>query len=291
MDRKVCIITGANSGIGKEAAIQLANRGCHVILACRNKERGTQALQEILGKAKDSSVELRLVDMSSQTSIGVFAKEILATYPRVDVLIHNAAIFDITQKTARYTLEGVETIWATNHIGPVLLTQLLLPALRNSEAGRILTISSKGLLAKPALKVNLDDPEFKNRRFSVAEAYYQSKRAQEMFTLWQSGRLAGLQVTINCIRVTAVSIDEERLGSLSPWLKRLYALKSKHSLAPHEMALTYADLAVSEDMRGVSGKIFDENQQHVHVNAYTKDPKAIDTVMDLTLKYLRVQKG
>ncbi len=78
-------------------------------------------------------------------------------------------------------------MWATNHLGPVLLTKLLLDAVKNSEQGRIITIASKGLKAKPFLKVDLEDPEFRKKKFSLVDAYYQSKRAQVMYTYWDVG--------------------------------------------------------------------------------------------------------
>jgi NAD(P)-dependent dehydrogenase (short-subunit alcohol dehydrogenase family) len=98
----------------------------------------------------------------------------------LDVLIHNAATFDIRQKERVLTEEGIEKVWATNHVGPVLLTDLLLPAVKRSEQGRIITISSKGLISYPFLRVDLADAEFARRKFSVQKAYYQSKLAQVM---------------------------------------------------------------------------------------------------------------
>jgi len=99
-----------------------------------------------------------------------FPKNFFRKYERLDVLIHNAAIFDITQKDVVYTSEGIEAVWATNHLGPVLLTKLLLDVIENSEQGRIITISSKGLKAKPLLKVYLEDPEFRKKKFSLVDA-------------------------------------------------------------------------------------------------------------------------
>ncbi len=157
MTQKICVITGANSGIGKAAAIQIAQKGCRVVMACRNQERGEAALQDIRQKAGTEDVELMIVDMSLQASIRAFAGAYLTKYRVLDVLIHNAAVFDIRQKEIAFTDEGIEKIWATNHIGPVLLTDLLLDALKQSEQGRIVTISSKGLIMHPRLKINLED--------------------------------------------------------------------------------------------------------------------------------------
>ena len=287
MNKKVCIITGANSGIGMQAAIQIANTGAHVILACRNEERGRKALVDVSAVITSGSAELKLVDMSCLASIRCFAQEINDNFPKVDVLIHNAADFNITRKQAQYTQEGLETVWATNHVGPVLLTELLLNSLKKSENGRVITISSKGLLVKPGVKVSLDDPEFKKRKYSVANAYYQAKRAQEMYTLWLSHELAGTSVTANCIRVTNVKIDITRYPELSQLSRFLYGLKSKASITPEQMAHTYAYLALSDTVKGISGQCFDEKNQKVTMNSYTIDPGQINSVMKLTYEYIR----
>ena len=286
MDKKLCVITGANSGIGKQAAIQIARRGYHVIIGCRSRERGEAALKEIIEKS-GGSVELILVDMSLKYSVQTFAEEITKKHETVDVLIHNAAVFDIAQKERKITSEGVESVWMTNHIGPVYLTRLLLPALKRSEDGRILTVSSKGLLAMPGLKVDLADPEFKHRKFSVTKAYYQSKRAQVMYTYWLADQLKGTNVTANSIRVTAVKIDINRHPDISAFQKWVYRQKSKNSISAGQMAETYTYLAISPEVRNVNGKYFDENNKLVKSNPYTCDKQNIDAVMALTERYLK----
>ena len=143
MAKKICIITGANSGIGKAAAIQIAQAGLHVVLACRNQERGEAARQQICQRSGSDWVELMIVDMSLQSSIRAFAETFLTKYDVLDVLIHNAAAFDTTKKKPSITEEGVESIWATNHVGPVFLTELLLEALKGSEQDSYLAVSDE----------------------------------------------------------------------------------------------------------------------------------------------------
>lgn len=287
MNLKICVITGANSGIGKAAAIQIAQKGYRVILACRNREKGEAALEYIKQKSGSKAVGLMIVDMSQQASIRKFSKTFLQKYQRLDVLIQNAAIFDISQKVALYTDEGIETIWATNHIGPVLLTDLLLPALKNGGQGRIITIASKGLIAKPFLKVDLADPEFKNRKFSVTNAYYQSKRAQIMFTYWLAKELARTNLTVNCIRVPAVRIDMNKYPNIPDILKKIYAMKSKNSLSPDQMASTYTFLATSDEMSAISGKYYNEKNRQVKSNKYSNQSENITDVMRLTQGYIK----
>jgi NAD(P)-dependent dehydrogenase (short-subunit alcohol dehydrogenase family) len=262
---KVVIITGANSGIGKAAAIQLAQAGATVIMACRNPERGAQALQEVRSMASSDRVDLMPVDMSSQASIRQFAKEFLVRYPRLDVLIHNAANFDQTLKKPVLTDDGIETIFATNHIGPFLLTGLLLDTLKASSPGRIITIASKGLLTFPFLEIEFDNLNGE-KKFSVTHAYYHAKQAQVMFTYDLAERLKGAGVTVNCVRVTNVALPDERLANIPKWMLALYKFKRKFSITPERQAETYLYLAADPQVAEVTGGYWDENNQRVKSN-------------------------
>ena len=291
MPGKTCLITGANSGIGKASAIQIARDGCHVIIGCRNKERGGAALREIREQSGNDAVELLMVDMSLQSSVKKAAEQLGKDHQALDVLIQNAAIFDITQKEPRQTDEGIESIWATNHMGPVLLTESLVDLLKQSSQGRIITIASKGLMAMPFLKVNLEDPEFKRRKFSVATAYYQSKMAQLMYTYRLAERLKDTGITVNCIRVPSVRVDLNKYPNLSKAARFIYSMKMKSAMDPEEMAKTYAHLATSKEVAQFTGKYFDENCRPVKSSRYSMDAGNISTVMELTNKYLNGSVG
>ncbi len=287
MAKKVCLITGANSGIGKAAAIQIAEKGFIVLIGCRNKERGTAALSEIREKSNNNDVELLLIDMSSQKSIKNAVKVLDSKYNKLDVLIHNAADFDISRKDPVYSEENIETVWATNHIGPVLLTNLLINKSKQSEQGRIITVASQGLILHPFLKINMEDLEFRNSGFSVAKAYYHSKLAQVMYTYWLAEELRNTKITVNSIRVTNVKIDTRRYPNLSKISKFMYSIKSKFSISPEEMARTYTYLATSEELNSITGKYFDEKNNIVSSSAYSRDAKNINALMNLTLKYIK----
>lgn len=286
MDKKVCIITGANAGIGKQAAIQMAEEGYQVIIGCRNKERGENALKEIKEVSKSDAVELIQLDLSLKSSTKSFADEVMKRYERIDVLIHNAAIFDIAQKKAKYSEEGYETVWMINHINPIYLTYLLLGHIKAADQGRILTISSQGLLAKPFLKVDLKDPEYREKKFNMTNAYYQSKRAQVMFTYYLANQLRDTKVTVNSIRVTAVQIDISRHPDISAFMKWAYKQKSKKSITPQQMAKTYIYLATSDEVSQVTGKYYSEKNVQVGSNKYSLDEKNIKAVMDLSFSYI-----
>lgn len=282
---KTCFITGANSGIGKQAAIQLAQAGFDVIIGARNRKRGMNALSEIKKISGSADVELLEIDMSSKKSIFDTSKELHRRIEHLDVLIHNAADFDITRKQPKKSVDGIETIWATNHIGPILLTNALLDIIKKSNQGRIITIASKGLIMHPKLMVDLADPEFKQRKFSVPKAYYQSKLAQIMYTYWLSEQLYKTNITVNCIRVTNVKIDINRYPDISGFKKFLYSLKSRFSISAEDMAKTYTWLATSTDLIGTSGKYFNEQNKIVKSSVYSMNKRNIAAVMKLSMNY------
>ncbi len=253
---KTIIITGANSGIGKAASLQLAQAGATVVMACRSPERGAQAVEDVRKTANSSRVELMLVDMSSQASIRQFAEKFLAQYPRLDVLIHNAANFDHRQKKPALTPDGSETVFATNHLGPFLMTHLLLDRLKASAPSRVITVASKGLMTYPFLDIEFDNLDGK-KKFSMQHAYYHSKQAQVMFTFDLARRLEGAGVTVNCVRVGNVAIPDERLDHLPKWMLKMYEAKRKFALTPEKMAETYTWLAADPSLETVTGGYWD----------------------------------
>jgi len=286
MNTKTCLITGANSGIGKQAAIQLAQAGFHVIIGARNRERGETAFFEIKEKSESTDVELLEIDMSSKKSIIGASKELNQRIECLDVLIHNAADFDIARKQPEKSVDGIETIWATNHIGPILLTNSVLDLLKKSNNGKIITIASQGLVMHPRLTVDLNDPEFKVRKFSVPNAYYQSKLAQIMYTYWLAEQLKDTAITVNCIRVTNVKVDTSRYPNISGFMKFLYSIKSRFSISPEDMAKTYTYLATSPDINKTTGKCFNEKNTTVDSSTYSMDKQNIEDLMNLSLRYI-----
>jgi hypothetical protein len=139
----------------------------------------------------------------------------------------------------------------------------------------------------PTLKVDLNDPEFKTRRFSVTKAYYQSKLAQVMYTYWLAKELQFENVSVNSIRVTAVQIDIGRHPEISSFMKWLYKQKSKKSITPSKMAETYTYLATDPNIKGISGKYFDEHNHEVKSSQYMCNWDNIEAVIALTNKYLK----
>lgn len=265
LENKTIIITGANSGIGKAAAILLAKNGANIILACRSLERGKKALEEISRTSESNKVELFQLDLASQDSIRKFAALFKAQHSKLDVLIHNAANFDLSYKKPVMTENGVETIFATNHIGPVLLTHLLLDLLKKSAPSRIITVASKGLVTYPFMDIEFDNLNGE-RKFSPQHAYYQSKQAQVMFTYDMAEELKGTGVTINCVRVTNVALPDEKIVHLPSWQRKIYGLKRKMAITPEQQAETYVYLAADTSVEEISGGYWDEQKRLVKSN-------------------------
>ncbi|CAL8389178.1 dehydrogenase/reductase SDR family member 12 [Gadus morhua] len=169
------VITGANSGIGKRAALEIANRGGTVHMVCRNKERAEAAKNEIIDQSKNQNVHVHIVDMSSALQVWKFAQN-FSQENSVNVLINNAGCM-VNQR--ELTDEGLEKNFATNALGTYILTTALIPALKKAENPRVITVSSGGMLVQ---KLNLDDLQFEKGTFDGTMAYAQNKRQQVILT-------------------------------------------------------------------------------------------------------------
>lgn len=262
---KTMIVTGANSGIGKAASIQLAKLGAHVVMMCRNKERGKQALQDVGSASNSDKVELILVDMSSQESVRNAVKEFLGRHSRLDVIIHNAANFDHQQKKPVITADGIENVFATNHVNIFLMTHLLLDTLKKSAPSRVITVASKGLITYPFLDIEFDNLNGQ-KKFNLQHAYYHAKQAQVMYTFDLAERLNGTGVTVNCVRVGNVAIPDTRLNHLPKWMLKMYEMKRKLALTPEKMAETYVWLAADPALNDVTGGYWDAPNTPVKAN-------------------------
>ena len=274
LTNKTIIVTGANSGIGKAASIQLARLGARVVMMCRNKERGEQALQDVRSTSKSDKVELILVDMASQESIRNAVKEFLGNHPRLDVIIHNAANFDHNQKKPVITADGLETVFATNHVNIFLLTNLLLETLKKSAPSRIITVASKGLISYPFLDIEFDNLKGE-KNFNLQHAYYHAKQAQVMFTFDLAERLKGSGVTVNCVRVGNVAIPDTRLDHLPKWMLKMYEMKRKFAMTPEKMAETYVWLAADPALKETTGGYWDAPNvpAKANKNAYNQETR------------------
>lgn len=283
LQQKTTLITGANSGIGKAAAVQLARLGADVVLACRSRERGEQAVKEVIEATGSDRFDLLQVDMSSQASIRDAVKRFADRHQRLDVLIHNAANFDHRLKQPVLTEDGIETVFATNHLGPFLMTHLLLDVLKASAPSRIITVASKGLISYPFLDIEFDNLNGE-RKFNMQYAYYHSKQAQVMFTFDLAERLAGTGVTVNCVRVGNVAIPDDRLAHLPGWMLKVYHLKRRFALTPEKMAETYTWLATDPALENVTGGYYDAPHVSVQANKNAYNRETWQRLWDVSAK-------
>lgn len=191
---KTAIISGSNTSIGKETALDLARRNARVILACRNPTKGEAAAKEIRQLTGNSEVEFKQIDLSSLASVRRFADRLLEEEKRVDILVNNAAMFT---RTHQKTEDGYEMQFTVNYLGHFLLTNLLIDRLKQSPSARVVNIASFGY--KYCNGINFDDVNMNKQGYSPARAYYQSKLAVVLFTRELAKRLEGTNVTSNCL--------------------------------------------------------------------------------------------
>jgi len=181
---RVAIVTGANTGIGKETARALAQKGARVVLACRSEERGKDAVRDIREGELAGAVELELLDLSSLGSVEEFVERIKGRYERLDLLINNAGVM---MPPLSKTTEGFELQFGTNHLGHFALTGRLMDLLRSTEGSRVVTVSSE---AHKWGEITFDDLQWESRPYKKMAAYGQSKLANLLFTYELQRRLA-----------------------------------------------------------------------------------------------------
>ena len=250
---KICLVTGANSGIGKATVLGLAQRGARVVMVCRNPSKGELACREIQVKSGNSHIDLFIADFSSQQSIRQLAQDFQEKFGELHVLVNNAGTAVARRKLSP---DGIEMTFAVNHLASFLLTNLLLDTLKASGPARIVNVSSamhfRSLL-------DFDDLQGE-QKYSLIHAYSQSKLANVLFTYALARRLGeGPGVTVNCLHPGVVATNI--LTNLLPdWLHFLGILSRLFGLPTEQGALTSIYLASSPEVKSVTGKYFEKCQ-------------------------------
>uniref|UniRef100_A0A8C6L5M9 Si:dkey-23o4.6 n=1 Tax=Nothobranchius furzeri TaxID=105023 RepID=A0A8C6L5M9_NOTFU len=204
LDGKTVLVTGANTGIGKETCRDLAARGARVVMACRDLVRAEQAAEKIRRSTGNGNVVIRHLDLASIYSVTQFAKDFQDSEDRLDVLINNAGVMMCPRKI---TEDGFETQMAVNHLGHFLLTNLLLPMLRSSAPSRVINVSS---IAHQGGRIDFDDLFFTKRPYSALGSYRQSKLANVLFTRELARRLTGSGVSAFCLHPGVIRTELSR---------------------------------------------------------------------------------
>ena len=229
---RVCLVTGANSGIGRATATALASRRADVHLLCRDRARGEEAVSAIRRATGSNQVHLAVVDVSDLASIRAFAER--DAPPRVDVLIHNAGVLPATRQE---TPQGLELTLATNVVGPFLLTHLLRAKLAAAGGARVIFVSSGGMYAR---RLSLDDLQWTQRRFDGVTAYAQTKRMQVVLTEVLARRWSRAGIAVHCMHPGWADTPAVRSS-----LPRFHRLMRNRLRTPEEGADTAVWLALA----------------------------------------------
>jgi retinol dehydrogenase-14 len=246
MTGKTVLVTGATGGIGRATAAGLATLGARVGIVGRDASRSEAAAQQL--RAVGGQVDVFVADVASQDEVRRLADEVLAAYPRLDVLVNNVGGYWATRHTS---VDGLEHTFAVNHLAPFLLTNLLLDRLRASAPARVVTVSSG---AQALGNIDFDDLQGE-RDYSGQRAYNQSKLANVMFTYELARRLAGSGVTANVLHPGVVRTNFGREDSKG-WMKLMLPVIRPFMKSPERGAATSVYLASSAEVDGVTGRYF-----------------------------------
>jgi NAD(P)-dependent dehydrogenase (short-subunit alcohol dehydrogenase family) len=276
MAGKTCLVTGANSGIGKETALGLARMGARVVLVCRNRQKGELALSEIQRETGSTGLDLLIADLSSLGSVRALAAQVHQRYPRLDVLINNAGTA-VPSRTL--SADGIEMTLAANHLGPSLLTLLLLDRLKASAPSRIVNVSSD---AHRNARLDMDDLQYARRKYNALAAYGQSKLLMNAFTFELARRLEGTGVTANCLHPGVVATNIWPPDA--PWFfKVAIAVIKPFMLSARRGAEVSLYVATSPEVANVSGQYFVKSKV-VEPSRLSRDPMIIADVWQWTEK-------
>ncbi|HET7217621.1 MAG TPA: oxidoreductase [Vicinamibacterales bacterium] len=236
---RTAIVTGANTGIGRETARMLARKGAHVVLACRNREKGEAAVRDILDGRPRGSARLELLDLSDLDSVAAFADAIARSWERLDLLINNAGVMvpPLSRTKQRFELQ-----FGTNHLGHFALTARLLPLIRRTPASRVVVVSSG---AQNLGRIDFDDLNWERRPYRAWLAYGQSKLANTMFALELHRRLsaAGADVRAVAAHPGWTGTDLQRNTGMVRFLNPMFAMPPAEGALPTLRAATDPDAA------------------------------------------------
>jgi retinol dehydrogenase-14 len=275
MDGKICMVTGANTGIGFYTALEIARLGGAVIIIGRNREKCENAVSMIQRETGNLAVEYLLADLSSQAQIRSAAAQFNAKYDRLDVLVNNAGGAFLRRTL---TEDGIERTFAVNHLAYFLLTNLLVEELKNSPGGRVINVSSGGHYGQ---QLDFDNLQL-SKSYSIYRAYGRSKLSNVLFTYELARRMAGTHVTSNALSPGMVATDIWKKVNrlLTPFITPVI---KHYGQSPLEGAQTSIYLATSPDVEGVTGKYFADCKP-VHSSAASYDLDAAKRLWEVSLR-------
>ena len=259
---RVCLVTGANSGIGYETSLALAQRGASVWMLCRDRARGERALAHVRQQSRSRRVQLVLLDVADLDAVRAFAAGFAE--PRVDVLVHNAGVLP-DQRLA--SAQDHEVTLATHVYGPWLLTRALLPRLRASTDARVVFVSSGGMYTQ---RLDVADCEWRRRTYDGVQAYAQTKRMQVVLAELLAEECQADRITVSSMHPGWADTPAVRSS-----LPRFWQAMQGRLRTPAQGADTVVWLAASDAARSQSGRFwFDRKPRSTHLLPWTREPAA-----------------
>jgi NAD(P)-dependent dehydrogenase (short-subunit alcohol dehydrogenase family) len=269
------VVTGATSGIGKELATQLARTGEIIVIVARDADRGNKVQQEISRKTQNWNIDLQLCDLSNLSSVNNLASVVKLKYNTIHALVNNAGVYTRKRETS---VDGYEKMFAANHLGPFLLTNLLLDAIVASGSGRILNIT-----APSTTPLNFDDLQGE-KRFNSLMAFGATKMANLLFTLELARRLEGSNVTVNAVHPGLVRSQLMKQAfiplRLMTWLFSSPPSKAVENIVP---------LVSGTEFENVSGR-FLHNRKELEIPAFAHDRNNQQRLWEISEELTRVPK-
>lgn len=252
MGNRICLVTGATSGIGAATALGLAGLGATVVIVGRHAGKCAREVREIRRKTGNAAIGALVADLSSQEDIRRVAREFEERYERLDVLVNNAGGYF---RERQVSVDGLEMTFALNHLAYFLLTNLLLDRLRASASPRVISVASEDHRSG---RMDFDDL-MAEKNYDRRAAYAQSKLANILFTFELARRTKGSALTANALCPGSVRTN---LGANNGWLrKRILSALERGRISADEGADTPIFLASSPDVEGVSGRYFVRRQE------------------------------
>jgi len=267
------IITGSNSGIGKEAALILARLGHRILMLCRDSEKSKRAQQEIVRQSGNENLFLYPVDLSDQHSIRTTIEKVKSQYPAIDVLINNAGVYKAKREL---TADGIEVTFAVNFFAPFILSERLSENLAAGGNGRIINVVSE--LYKNGA-VTLDDVMMESR-YKAGAAYANAKLATVLYTIELAKRIRDKGITVNALHPGVLATNAFR--DYPDIIMKIVSLFLEH---PQKGGERISYLAVSDEVQGTSGKYFfktEERELFVPANEYEKTEQLLESAQELT---------